>query len=413
MVCQMATTTRHQPQIPLIIFAQVEFKSTWPRILRTLFSVQAMTEVITAVPAEETASAILLMVVNVATTDYAFHKRMKYCFTVSQAYSSIIYKDEHIMTALTLMAGKTPRKTMKALDSFVKNIAGNHQISVQLTVSLVVHSLTVDVRHILYQRVQELTAAWLNTGDQDLHHLLAQVKKGTIPDDKCSTTHLRSSPGIQRLAGCQSEQAFTNYYLHLYTCLTYSREGNLIHLQALMEWQQPHKYKQRDNEELMQVLSRERYKFTEAIRGCHLANMPSEIPTPVKRVANLQHVVLPTLWHATEDRFVFLDRNMLEMPYGEIVEGLAAQERRSNSQTTLSQFNASSSQPQRSTRSTDNNSRDARSKPNDRRSNKGAPTDDRRQGGKGDRRQGTKGGSQAPRDNRAPTGQKDNLQKLV
>jgi hypothetical protein len=47
MVCQMATTTRHQPQIPLIIFAQVEFKSTWPRILRTLFSVQAMTEVIT------------------------------------------------------------------------------------------------------------------------------------------------------------------------------------------------------------------------------------------------------------------------------------------------------------------------------------------------------------------------------
>ena len=90
---------------------------------------------------------------------------------------------------------------MKAMDAFVKNIAGNHQISVQLTVSLVVHSLTVDVRHILHQRVQELTAAWLNTGDQDLHHLLAAIKKGTVPDDKCSTTHLRGSPGIQRLAG--------------------------------------------------------------------------------------------------------------------------------------------------------------------------------------------------------------------
>jgi hypothetical protein len=241
----------------------------------------------------------------------------------------------------------------------------------------VVHSLTVDVRHILYQRVQELTAAWLNTGDQDLHHLLAAIKKGTVPDDKCSTTHLRGSPGIQRLAGCQSEQAFTNYYLHLYTCLTYSREGNLIHLQALMEWQQPHKYKQRDNEELMQVLSRERYKFTEAVRGRHLANMPSEIPTAVKRVANLQHVVLPTLWQLTGERFVFLDRNMLEMPYGEIVDGLAAQERRSNSQTTLSQFNASSSQPQRSARHTENNSRDSRSKPTDRRSNKGAPADTR------------------------------------
>ena len=66
-----------------------------------------------------------------------------------------------------------------------------------------------------------------------------------------------------------------------------------------------------------------------------------------------------------------------EMPYGEIVDGLAAQERRSNSQTTLSQFNASSSQPQRSARSTDNNSRDSRPKPTDRRSNKGDPTDTR------------------------------------
>ena len=80
-----------------------------------------------------------------------------------------------------------------------------------------------------------------------------------------------------------------------------------------------------------------------------MANMPSEIPTPVKRVANLQHVILPVLWNTTEDRFVFLDRNMLEMPYSEVVDGLAAQERRSNSQTTLAQFNASSSQPQRPT----------------------------------------------------------------
>ena len=108
------------------------------------------------------------------------------------------------------------------------------------------------------ERVQELTAAWLNTDDQGLHHLLAYIKKGTIPDDKCSTAHLRGSPGIQRLVGGLSEQAFTNYYLHLYTCLVYSREGNLIHLQALMKWQQPHKYKRRANEELMQVLSRER-----------------------------------------------------------------------------------------------------------------------------------------------------------
>jgi hypothetical protein len=152
-----------------------------------------------AVPAEETASAILLMVVNVAATDYAFHKRMKYCFTVSQAYSSIIYKDEHIMTALTMMADKTPRKTMKALDGFVQNIAGNHQISVQLTVSLVVHSLTVDVRHILYQRVQELTAAWLNTGDQNLHHLLAAIKKGTIPVQHNTSSWQPWNPETRRM----------------------------------------------------------------------------------------------------------------------------------------------------------------------------------------------------------------------
>jgi hypothetical protein len=174
-----------------------------------------------------------------------------------------------------------------------------------------------------------------------------------------------------------------------------------------MERQQPHKYKQRDNEELMQVLSRERYKFTEAVRGCHLANMPSEIPTPVKRVANLQHVVLPTLWQLTEERFVFLDRNMLEMPYGEIVDGLAAQERRSNSQTTLSQFDASSSQPQRSARHTENNSRDSRSKPTDRRSNKGLQLT-----------QDPRGRIEMMKDqdvpiNAPPTGQKDNLPKPV
>ena len=46
MVCQMATTTHHQPQIPLTIFAQVEFKSTWPRILRALSSEQVTTEVV-------------------------------------------------------------------------------------------------------------------------------------------------------------------------------------------------------------------------------------------------------------------------------------------------------------------------------------------------------------------------------
>ena len=124
---------------------------------------------------------------------------------------------------------------MKALDGFVKSIAGDHQISIQLIVSLVVHSLTMDVRHNLYQRVQELTTAWLNTGNQDLNQLLTAIKKRTIHDEKCNTAHLRSSPGIQRLAGYQSEQAFINYYLHLYTCLTYSREGNLIHLQALVE----------------------------------------------------------------------------------------------------------------------------------------------------------------------------------
>ena len=79
--------------------------------------------------------------------------------------------------------------------------------------------ITRDVRHILYQRVQELTVAWPNTGGQDLSQLLVAVKGGTIPDDKCYNTHLRGSPGIQRLAGCLSSsrlsgQASTNYYMH-------------------------------------------------------------------------------------------------------------------------------------------------------------------------------------------------------
>ena len=120
----------------------------------------------------------------------------------------------------------------------------------------------------------------------------------------------------------------------------------------------------------MIVLSRERYKIVAAVRGCHLANMPSEIPTPVCKPATYYSAYS---LEYNRGQIYFLDRGMLEMPHREVVGGLAAQERRSNSQTTLSQFNASSSQPQRSTKPTENNNRYPCSKNTDRQSNETRP----------------------------------------
>jgi hypothetical protein len=248
---------------------------------------------------------VLTSSVRVDLTDPWLHHHYKNPFTPDQTLDIIVKRDPDRVEAFTKGMKQNGIVVIQVLDQFLDYLRRAYRLSVELTVAIVSLSLVRDKNHPVANRVQDVTQAWLVARDDQLEFLLTSLAKGVTPQVLTPDVSLLSAPGIARLTGHPKERvesAFVSYYCALFTALTYSSEGALQYVNAIEHWRATHEYKQRGNEALTTVLSRERSRWTGLVQKCQLSKADQEIPTVRARILNLSSLILPRIFTATEKR---------------------------------------------------------------------------------------------------------------
>ena len=269
--------------------------------------------------------------VRVDVSDPEFHYFYKKPYTVQQALAVIERKDSTSVSTFTEGIKNSGPKAMQVVELFLNHLIAGYRLSLKLTVSLIPLAITRAKGHPKAQLVQDITQAWLNARDDQLCDLLKALKQGVIPSALLLDKALIETPGQKRLADEKnSSSAFKCYYEHLMAMMAYSSTGSMEYLKTIAAWSATFEYKQKEGEQLIHAISRERNRWLGLIQGCQRDLAESEVPTARSRILNFSTVVLKVIFKPTEQRQLLLKdgKPLLQMNLEQVQTECLAEEKR-------------------------------------------------------------------------------------
>ena len=110
----------------------------------------------------------------------------------------------------------------------------------------------------------------------------------------------------------------------VYSACCYTADSELNSLRVIAYWKKVADYRQKRGEELVNVISRERQRFTPVIKVCRQLGIEC-VKTP-DRILNMQGLVLEDLFKSAEARALYFGTEFAEATWQEFIKCLLAEE---------------------------------------------------------------------------------------
>ena len=273
---------------------------------------------------------ILNATIDVQQTDPLFYKHQKFPSTVQQAVVAL-YRIASYRDAMDLMvkaSGWNGRRLQDEFDKFLAVIGLGQGLSIPLTVGVTILTLCGSKAAPKYTTIQDVTQAWLLCTTPRLSWLLDQLKTGNTPTELTPDDEIEDScPGLVRLRHpdpAQRENWYTHYYMCVYSACCYTADSELNSLRVIAYWKKVADYRQKRGEELVNVISRERQRFTPVVKVCRQLGIEC-VKTP-DRILNMQGLVLEDLFKSAEARALYFGTEFAEATWQEFIKCLLAEE---------------------------------------------------------------------------------------